>query len=97
MARDPIIALRLPKAERGRLRAVAKIYGAPSTSAFVRDMLRAILSGTPEGPAPFLQRLGMALGQQQQLDLFAQARTEARKQAQEPRSARKRGKGAAPP
>jgi len=66
----PHFTFRLPPDQALRLRQVAKIYGAVSASQFCREMVGAICGGTPEGASPFLQRLGMALGQQRQLDLF---------------------------
>lgn len=86
MPAKPIVACRLPRPTLRRLRLVAKLYGAESPSAFLRDMLTAILSEEPSGSSAFLSRLGMALGQQRQLDLFA----EAQKQAEAARSPRKR-------
>jgi hypothetical protein len=56
-----------------------------------------VFTDNAEGPGTFLRKLGMAMGQQRQLDLFAQAKREARKRAQAPRKPSVEGEGAAPP
>lgn len=72
-----------------RLREVAKVYGT-NTSAFLREMIGAICGDNPEGPGAFLQKLGTAIGRQQQLDLFAQEAPRLRKPALKGKRRRKR-------
>jgi hypothetical protein len=86
----PHYNFRLPKDQARRLEEVAKIYGT-NTSAFLREMIGAICGGTPEGPAPFLQKLGMALGQQRQLELFAASEAQKPATRRQKRKRRRRG------
>ena len=86
----PLYNVRLDDGTKKRLEAVAKIYGAPNTSAFLREMLTSILSEDPNGPGAFLQRLGLALHRQAQLELNLAATAAPQKPAQKARSRRKR-------
>lgn len=67
----PMFNFRLPSDQARKLEAVAKIYGT-NTSVFLREMIGAFCGGHPSGPAYFLEKLGSAMGQQRQLELFAQ-------------------------
>ena len=64
---SPFIQFRLPRPEMRRLRVISKLCGSVSPSLFCRDLLRA--SFAQEGPGPFLQKVGTALGREQQRQL----------------------------
>lgn len=66
----PHFTFRLPRKEARNLRLVARIYGSASASAFVRELLRAILSEDLVAAATFLQELGRKLYSQGELGLF---------------------------
>lgn len=88
----PIFNFRLPENEANDLRRVAKLYGAPSTSAFLREMLMVFCSGEPDQARSFVGRLFSRLGEQ--LTLPLNAPPVPRKQAKK----RKRGRrGGSPP
>ena len=64
MAKTPHFAFRLPVEQAAALREMAKIYGAPNTSAFLRDMVGSSCSGDAEKIKAFNARLFKAAGEQ---------------------------------
>lgn len=71
-------AYRLGGESARRLRVVAKLYGArPAT--FIREMIEAICAGDQARTIAFLGRVESGIRHQQQLEMFAEARAEARK------------------
>ncbi len=60
----PIMNFRLPQAERDALHEMARIYGAKTTSDFLRDMVGAMCSGDAERVKAFNVRLFSKVGEQ---------------------------------
>lgn len=79
MAETPLFAFRLGKPERLKLVEMARIYGSPTPSAFVREMVSAICSGETGAANGFLGRLGEKLTGQMTLELQQQAMQDAAK------------------
>lgn len=67
----PLFTFRLAKDRAERLHEVAKVYGAPSTSELLREMVGTIVSGDPKVVADFFARLQRKMGEQLQLDFNA--------------------------
>lgn len=67
----PIFALRLPQKIQDDLGEIARIYGAPSTRAFAREILEVMVSGEVERVKAFNGRLMMKMGEQMTLRLNA--------------------------
>jgi predicted DNA-binding protein len=84
---------RLGRESRRRLCAVAKLYGIPAAT-FVREMIEATVLGDQARTMLFLQRVQSGMTHQRQLDLFAEARAEARKPGKVARRVVQQGKGA---
>jgi len=71
MAKTPVFTFRLPVDQAAALREMAKIYGAPSPSAFLRDMVGSSCSGDSEKIKAFNARLFKGMGEQLTLKLNA--------------------------
>lgn len=69
----PILNFRLPNPERAALLEMSKLYGAPNVSAFLREMVGAMCSGSPERVKDFNVRLFSKVGEQLALKLSAPA------------------------
>jgi len=65
----PLFNFRLPEEEANTLREVAKLYGSPSASAFVREMVTTMCSGEPDQAKAFIGRLISRMGEQLSLSL----------------------------
>jgi hypothetical protein len=57
VAKTPNLVFRLPLAERAQLDMMAKLYGSPSVSAFLREMVGAMCSGDDSRASAFNVRL----------------------------------------
>ena len=57
VAKTPNLVFRLPFAERAQLDSMAKLYGSPSVSAFLREMVGAMCSGDESRASAFNVRL----------------------------------------
>lgn len=86
----PLFPFRLKKETQHRVREVAKIYGSPNPSAFLREMIDSLLGGNQRKTMFFLQELGSKLSDQMSLELI-----QAQKAAIKPRKSVKRVKGGA--
>jgi hypothetical protein len=71
MAKTPHFAFRLPVDQAAALREMAKIYGAPNTSTFLREMVGASCSGDTEKIKAFNAKLFKGIGEQLTLKLSA--------------------------
>ncbi len=69
----PNFVFRLPVPERAALLEMAKLYGSPNVSAFLREMVGAMCSGSPERVKDFNVRLFSKVGEQLALKLSAPA------------------------
>lgn len=67
----PNFVFRLPTVERAALIEMAKLYGAPNTSAFLREMVGAMCSGDTDRVKAFNLRLFSKVGEQLALKLNA--------------------------
>lgn len=88
----PVFTLRLPQKTKDELAQLAKVYGAPNTRAFAREILEVIVSGDLERIKAFNARLVMRMGEQLTLQWSAAAIAQAGKRAQEPRKRPRRVK-----
>lgn len=89
----PLFAFRLAKPEQRKLAEMARIYGSPNPSAFVREMVGAICSGDMGTVNGFLGRLGEKLTGQLTLEFQRKALAElqaTREAAPRPAKPRKR-------
>jgi protein required for attachment to host cells len=73
---------RLPKADADALRMVAKVYGAPNPSAFLREMVGAVISGEPKKTGDFLSKLMVKMGEQLAFEFAQKATKHAGQQVQ---------------
>lgn len=93
----PQFNFRLPTEQADSLRLMAKIYGASTPAAFLREMIGAMCSADVEKVKGFVARIVQKSGEQLTLQLNASldAVAGAQKPAQEPRKerARRRGRG----
>jgi len=69
----PLIAFRLPAIERAALEEMAKLYGSPNMSAFLREMVGAMCSGDVKRVQTFNVQLFQRVGEQLALQLTAPA------------------------
>lgn len=90
---NPVFTLRLPVAVHAEIRDMAKVYGATSPRAFVRELLLAVLSGDPRQVAEFNSRLITRMGEQLVLDLTQKANQEAEESAKKAKKPTTKGKG----
>jgi hypothetical protein len=74
---NPQFRFRLPRAEQETLREMARVYGSESASGFVRELVRAAVTG-PEKAGAFVQRLLEKQGEQLALNLTARAAEKAK-------------------
>jgi hypothetical protein len=84
----PVFTFRLDSSEAASLKEIGRIYGSPSTSAFLREMVGSIVSGEPSKVAEFQTKLFEKLGGQLVLEFTAAAQ----KQRLKARKRSKRGK-----
>lgn len=77
----PYFAFRLPREERETLRQVAKTYGAPNVSVFLRDMIGALAGKDEARSKAFYERLMKGAVHQLELDLENQAKANVAKKA----------------
>lgn len=90
-----MFALRLSEKTQGELAAMAKVYGAPTSSAFAREILEVVVSGDIERVKAFNARLIAKVGEQLQMK-FSAALDEAAgagKPAKKPRKPQKQVRG----
>lgn len=78
----PMFNFRLPKADADALRMVAKVYGAPNPSAFLREMVGAVISGEPKKTGDFLSKLMVKMGEQLAFEFAQKATIHAGQQVQ---------------
>ena len=71
MAKTPLFSFRLPVEQAAALREMSKLYGSPSPSAFLRDMVGSSCSGDSEKIKAFNARLIKGIGEQLTLKLNA--------------------------
>lgn len=71
MARTPLYALRLAEKTQQDLVAMSKVYGSPTPSAFIREILEVVVSGNIEKMNAFNRRLIMGMGEQMALKFEA--------------------------
>ena len=83
----PLYRLRLSKELQKKVVAIGKIYGAPNTSVFVRELLVAVCGGDLSAAQAFQSRLAEKLTGQMQLELVAAQERAAR--AQQPHQKRR--------
>jgi hypothetical protein len=69
MATPPVFTFRLPVEQAAALREMSKIYGAPTPSAFLREMVGASCSGDGEKIKAFNSKLIKGMGEQLTLKL----------------------------
>lgn len=69
----PFFTFRLAKKERETLALLAKVYGSPSSSQFLRELIKALAGADEEASRKFYARLMNAAGLQMQLQLTEQA------------------------
>lgn len=74
----PVFNFRLDSAKAKELRELARVYGSANTSAFLRELVGAIVSGDPAQVSAFNTRLFQKMGQQLALDFTAKAEASAR-------------------
>lgn len=70
---SPLFNFRLAPEAAASLREVAKFYNGGNASAFLRDMVTAMISGDPQKVAAFNKELFGKMGEQLTLDLLKQA------------------------
>lgn len=70
----PVYRFRLSMDDRKNLEEVAKLYGAPNPSAFLREMVGAICSNDQKRMGEFFARLVTKMGEQLALDFAEKAR-----------------------
>ena len=88
----PLFNFRLPEGDASTLREVAKVYGSPNASAFVREMVISFCSGDPDQARAFVGRLFARMGEQMQLPLKSP-----RKAPKRPKARKRPGRGGSPP
>lgn len=71
MANTPLFTFRLPADQAAALREMSKIYGSPSPSVFLREMVGASCSGDTEKIKAFNAKLFKGIGEQLTLKLSA--------------------------
>jgi hypothetical protein len=69
---SPIFTFRMPQKDREALNSMAKIYGAPSSGAFVAEMVGVMCSGDSERVKAFVGRLIARAGEQMALQFGRQ-------------------------
>ena len=72
---SPIFGVRLSQKTKDDLSELAKVYGAPTASAFAREVLEVITSGDMSRIQAFNRRLLMGMGEQLALKLTPEPRT----------------------
>jgi hypothetical protein len=93
MAKSPIFSFRLPAKDLEDVREIAKVYGAPSTGAFIAQLVGAMCSGDAKRISEFNTRLMTKMGEQLALDFVEKATKDAKKRAKEAKRPLKQGKG----
>jgi hypothetical protein len=73
----PPFTVRLPDKEREMLRTMARIYGSPNCSVFLRELIAAMLSGDEKLAGAFYSRLVERVTGQIALDLQFEAKKKA--------------------
>jgi hypothetical protein len=87
----PHFTFRLPLEEQQKIQEVARVYGSPNASAFVREMVISIVNGGA-GTHAFLLKLGEKLSGQLQLEMEAAVQRRAAKLARRRPKQRKPGR-----
>jgi hypothetical protein len=78
---SPIFSFRIKAQDLADVREIAKVYGAPSTGAFIAEMVGAMCSGDAKRISEFNTRLMMKMGEQLALDFQQKAIAQAEKHA----------------
>ena len=92
----PVYRFRLSEADQKNLVDVSKLYGAPNTSVFLREMVSSLCSGDQKRVSEFVTRLIMKMGEQLTLNLVQQAARDSKQSVVRAKRARKGAKHGRP-